>query len=147
MTDSPIPASKRTITVVDDDLEIVSLVRVILEQEGFNVRCAYSGKDLFASLEEQKPDLILLDIIMPQMDGLQVLRRLKEDPSMPFIPVILLSAKVLKEDVIRGYKMGAKYYITKPFTPTQVLEGVNLVLGGDQDPSVEILNKDQRDNV
>ncbi len=58
---------------------------------------------------------------------------------MPFIPVILLSAKVLDEDVLRGYKMGAKYYITKPFTPTQVLEGINLVLGEDQGRSVESL--------
>ncbi len=147
MTDSHFPASNRTIMVVDDHPDLVEILRITLESRGFNVRCAYSGLELFASLKEQIPDLIFLDIMMPKMDGLQVLRRLKEDPSMPFIPVILLSAKVLKEDVLRGYKMGADYYITKPFTPTQVLEGVNLVLGGDQDPSVEILNKDQRDNV
>ncbi|MEE8114883.1 MAG: response regulator, partial [Nitrososphaerales archaeon] len=74
-----------------------------------------------------------------QMDGLEVLTRLKEDPSMPFIPVILLSAKALDEDLLRGYKMGAEYYITKPFTPTQVLDGINLILGGDQGRSVESL--------
>jgi len=147
MTDSYFPASNRTIMVVDDHPDLVEILRITLESRGFNVRCAYSGLELFASLKEQIPDLIFLDIMMPKMDGLQVLRRLKEDSSMPFIPVILLSAKVLKEDVLRGYKMGAEYYITKPFTPTQVLEGVNLVLGGDQDQSVEILNKDQRDNV
>jgi len=77
---------------------------------------------------------------MPQMDGLQVLRRLKEDPSMLFIPVILLTDKAddedVDEDVMVGYKMGADYYITKPFTPTQVLEGVNLVLGEYQGQSV-----------
>ncbi len=140
MTDSPIPASKRTILVVDDSPDLVEIVRITLEGKGFNVRCAYSGKDLFASLKEQMPDLILLDIMMPKMDGLQVLRRLKEDPSMPFIPVILLSAKVLDEDLLRGYKMGAKYYITKPFTPTQVLDAINLVLGGDQDQSVGSLS-------
>ncbi len=133
MKDSPIPASNRTIMVVDDSPDLVEILRITLESKGFNVRCAYSGKDLFASLEEQKPDLILLDIIMPQMDGLQVLRRLKEDPSISFIPVILLTDKAddedVDEDVMVGYKMGADYYITKPFTPTQVLEGVNLVLG------------------
>ncbi len=128
MTDSPIPASNRTILVVDDNPDIVDILRIMLESNGFNVRCGYSGEDLFASLKEQMPDLILLDIMMPQMDGLQVLRRLKEDPSMPFIPVILLSAKVLDEDVLRGYKMGADYYITKPFTPTQVLDGIKAVL-------------------
>ncbi len=128
MTDSPIPASNRTILVVDDNPDIVDILRIMLESNGFNVRCGYSGEDLFASLKEQMPDLILLDIMMPKMDGLQVLRRLKEDPSMPFIPVILLSAKVLDEDVLRGYKMGADYYITKPFTPTQVLDGIKAVL-------------------
>ncbi|MEE8287869.1 MAG: response regulator, partial [Nitrosomonadaceae bacterium] len=100
MTDSPIPASNRTILVVDDNPDIVDILRIMLESNGFNVRCGYSGEDLFASLKEQMPDLILLDIMMPKMDGLQVLRRLKEDPSMPFIPVILLSAKVLDEDVL-----------------------------------------------
>ncbi len=140
MTDSHLPASKRTIMVVDDEQEIVKVVSIMLESKGFNVRCAYSGKDLFASLEEQKPDLILLDIIMPQMDGLQVLRRLKEDPSIPFIPVILLTEKAddedVDEDVMVGYKMGADYYLTKPFKLTQVLDGINLVLGGDQGRSV-----------
>ncbi len=129
MTDSPIPASNRTIMVVDDSPDLVEILRITLEWKGFNVRCAYSGKDLFASLEEQKPDLILLDIMMPKMDGLEVLTRLKGDPGTASIPVILLTAKVQYQDVIKGYKMGADYYITKPFTPTQVLEGVNLVLG------------------
>ena len=139
MTDSHFPASNRTIMVVDDNPDIVDILRITLESKGFNVRCAYSGKDLFAGLEELKPDLILLDIMMPKMDGLEVLTRIKEDPSMPFIPVILLSAKVLDEDLLRGYKMGAEYYITKPFTPTQVLDGINLILGGDQGRSVESL--------
>jgi len=139
MTDSHFLASNRTILVVDDSQDLVEILRITLEWKGFNVRCAYSGEELFASLKEQMPDLILLDIMMPKMDGLQVLRRLKEDPSMPFIPVILLSAKVLAEDIQRGHKMGAEYYITKPFTPTQVLNGINFVLGGDQGDSVESL--------
>jgi len=139
MKDSYSPASNRTILVVDDSPDLVEILRITLEWKGFNVRCAYSGEELFASLKVQKPDLILLDIMMPKMDGLQVLRRLKENPSMPFIPVILLSAKALDEDLLRGYKMGAKYYITKPFTPTQVLDAINLVLGGDQDHFVESL--------
>ncbi len=139
MTDSHFPASNRTIMVVDDNPDIVDILRITLESKGFNVRCAHSGLELFASLKEQMPDLILLDIMMPQMDGLEVLTRLKEDPSMSFIPVILLSAKALDEDLLRGYKMGAEYYITKPFTPTQVLDGINLILGGDQGRSVESL--------
>jgi CheY-like chemotaxis protein len=132
MADSHFPASNRTIMVVDDNPDLVDILRMMLESKGFNVRCASSGKELFAGLEELKPDLILLDIMMPQMDGLEVLTRLKEEPSTAFIPVILLTAKVHHEDIQRGYKMGAEYYITKPFTSTQVLDGINLILGGDQ---------------
>ncbi len=136
MTDSPIPASKRTIMVVDDYPDLVEIVRIALELKGFNVRCAYSGKHLFACLEELKPDLILLDIMMPQMDGLEVLTRLKGNPATASIPVILLTAKGESEDVIKGYERGADVYITKPFTSTEVLEAINLVLGGDQGQSV-----------
>ncbi len=76
MTDSHFPASKRTIMVVDDHPDIVEILRKMLELTGFNVRCAYNGLELFASLKEQIPDLILLDIMIPQMDGLEVLTRL-----------------------------------------------------------------------
>ena len=136
MTDSPIPASKRTIMVVDDNADLVEIVRLTLESKGFNVRCAYSGQELLDSLEKQKPDLILLDIMMPQMDGLEVLTRLKGDPGTASIPVILLTAKVQYEDVLGGYKTGADYYITKPFTSTQLMTGINLFLNGDQGRSV-----------
>ncbi len=136
MTDSHFSASNRTIMVVDDNPDIVDILRITLESNGFNVTCAYSGKDLFASLEEQKPDLIILDILMPLMDGLEVLTRLKEDPDTASIPVILLTSKVEYKDILIGYNMGANYYITKPFTSTQVLDGINLVLGEDQDQLV-----------
>jgi len=139
MTDSHLPASKRTIMVVDDNPDLVEIVRLTLESKGFNVRCAYNGQELFTGLEELKPDLIILDIMMPEMDGLKVLTRLKGDPGTASIPVILLTAKVQYEDVLGGYKMGADYYITKPFTSTQLMTGINLFLGGDQDPSVESL--------
>ncbi len=137
MTDSPIPASKRTIMVVDDNPDIVDILRIMLESKGFTVRCAYSGMDLFAGLEKLKPDLILLDIMMAQMDGLEVLRRLKENSDTTSIPVIFLTAKGQPEDVLKGYQKGAEYYITKPFTLTQVLDGINLILRGDQGHSVE----------
>ncbi len=137
MTDSHFPASKRTIMVVDDDAALVEILRIRLDSEGFNVRCGYSGKDLFAVLEELKPDLIILDIMMPQMDGLEVLTRHKGDPDTASIPAILLTAKVQYEEVLRGYKMGADYYITKPCTATQLLTGINTLLSRDQGDSVE----------
>ncbi len=139
MTDSYPSTSKRTIMVVDDHPDVVDILRITLELKGFNVRCAYSAKDLFAGLEELKPDLIILDIMMPEMDGLKVLTRLRENSDTVSIPVILLTALVQQENIIEGYKTGADYYITKPSTPTQVLEGINLMLGGDQGRSAKSL--------
>ncbi len=139
MTDPHLPASKRTIMVVDDNPDIVIIVTSILEAKGYVVQSASSGQEALSLLKGQKPDLIILDIMMPQMDGLEVLTRLKADQSTASIPVILLTAKIQENDIIAGYKAGAEYYITKPFTPTQVLEGINLILGRDQGRSVESL--------
>ncbi len=120
---------KRTIMVVDDNPDIVTIVKTILEVKGYVVQSAFSGQEVLKLLEGQKPDLIILDVMMPQMDGLEVLTRLKGDPGTASIPVILLTAKVQYEDVLGGYKMGADYYITKPFTSTQLINGINLLLG------------------
>ncbi len=132
MTDSQIPVSYKTILVVDDDPDIVTLVKTILEREGFGVQTAYNGLEVFSRLEEQKPDLIILDITMPHMGGLAVLMRLKETAETSSIPVIMLTAKVQYDDMIECYKLGADYYIFKPFTSTQLIKGINLILIGDQ---------------
>ena len=132
MTDLPIAASKKTIMVVDDNQDIVAVIKTILEVKGYALQFAYSGQEAFNLLGGQKPDLIILDILMPTIDGLEVLTRLKGDPDTASIPVILLTSKVEYKDVLIGYKTGAAYYITKPFTKGQLLEGINLVLGGDQ---------------
>jgi two-component system alkaline phosphatase synthesis response regulator PhoP len=121
--------NKRTIMVVDDNPDIVTIVKTILEVKGYVVQSAFSGQEVLNLLEQQKPDLIILDVMMPQMDGLEVLTRLKGDPGTASIPIILLTAKVQYEDVLGGYKMGADYYITKPFTSTQLINGINLLLG------------------
>lgn len=121
---------KKTIMVVDDNPDIVTIVKTILEGKGYSVQCAYSGTEVFTRLDEQRPDLIILDVMLPQMDGLEVLTRLKGNPDTSAIPVILLTAKVQYEDVLGGYKLGADYYITKPFTSTQLVNGINLLLGG-----------------
>jgi len=136
MTNSHLPGRKSTIMVVDDSPDLVEIVRLTLEGKGFNVRCAYSGKELLAALEKQKPDLIILDIMMPEMDGLEVLARLKSAPETSFIPVVLLTAMVRYENIIRGYRMEADYYITKPFTETQLMTGINLFLSGNKGHSV-----------
>ena len=121
--------TQRTIMVVDDNPDIITIVKTILEGKGYNVLSASSGKELLSLLNNQKPDLIILDIMMPEMDGLEVLGRLKGVTETASIPVILLTAKVQYEDVLGGYKLGADYYITKPFTSTQLVNGINLLLG------------------
>ncbi len=136
MTDPHFPASNRTIMVVDYNSDIVAIIKTILEVKGYALQFAYSGQEAFNLLGEQKPDLIILDILMPTIDGLEVLTRLKGDPDTASIPVILLTSKVEYKDVLIGYKMGANYYITKPFTKGQLLEGINLVLGEDQGQSI-----------
>ena len=121
--------TKKTIMVVDDNPDIITTVKTILEGRGFTVFSASSGPELLTLLPTQKADLIILDIMMPEMDGLEVLTRLKGKTETSTIPVILLTAKVQYEDVLGGYKLGADYYITKPFTSTQLVNGINLLLG------------------
>ncbi len=133
----PFPSGKKTIMLVDDDPELVAVVRTILEHNEFKVRCAYSGLQLFAALAEQKPDLIILDVMMPHIDGLEVLSRLKGVPGTSSIPVILLTALDQYEDIFAGYKMGADHYITKPFNSDTLVTAINRLLSGDQGRSVE----------
>jgi two-component system alkaline phosphatase synthesis response regulator PhoP len=121
--------TQRTIMVVDDSPDIITIVKTILEGKGYQVLSASSGQELLNLLTDRKPDLIILDIMMPEMDGLEVLGRLKAVTETASIPVILLTAKVQYEDVLGGYKLGADYYITKPFTSTQLVNGINLLLG------------------
>lgn len=121
--------TQRTIMVVDDNPDIITIVKTILEGKGYTVFSASSGQELLDMLKSQKPDLIILDIMMPEMDGLEVLTRLKAVTDTATVPVILLTAKVQYEDVLGGYKLGADYYITKPFTSTQLINGINLLLG------------------
>lgn len=114
--------------VVDDDADTVTILKAVLEAKGYEVISALSGEELFSRLEEKKPDLILLDIMMPKIDGLEALKRLRASPPTSVIPVILLTAKVQYGDVLGGYKQGADYYLTKPFTSSQLLNAINLLL-------------------
>ena len=125
-------AQKQTIVVVDDDPDLVTILKLILEHNGYNVICAYSGRQLFTALETKKPHLIILDVMMPHMHGFEVLTRLKNDPETRPIPVILVTAKIQFENILEGYKSGADYYIPKPFTKTQLMEGIHRVLNGEK---------------
>ena len=121
---------KNKIMLVDDNRDLVTVVKVTLENKGYSVQSAYNAKELFARLAEQKPDLIVLDVMMPQMDGLEVLKRLKSAQETSAIPVILLTAKFQYEDILNAYQLGADVYITKPFTSSQLLAEIRRVLSG-----------------
>ena len=125
------PMSAKTILVVDDSPTIVSILRDMLKSEGYRVRCAYSGEDALEHLTEETPDLIILDVLMPHMSGLELLSKIKMSPATVSIPVIMLTASGKNDDVLAGYKLGADYYITKPFKQTELLHGIERVLGGD----------------
>ena len=109
------------ILVCDDDREIVEAITIYLEKEGYSVIAAYNGKEALDTLRREQVQLIILDIMMPEMDGIEALLRLREYSS---IPVILLSAKSEDTDKINGLNVGADDYITKPFNPLELLARV-----------------------
>jgi len=120
---------KRKVLVVDDNIDSITILRSILETNGFAVRTAQSGRDALDLLAQEVPDVILLDVMMPEMSGLEVLERIKSNHETSRLPVILVTAKMQDEDVLTGYQFGADYYITKPCTAKQLLYGIGLVLG------------------
>jgi two-component system KDP operon response regulator KdpE len=117
--------NKPLILVVDDDPKILRLLRVELTAQGFQVLVAERGRDALDLVERQRPDLVILDIIMPGMDGLEVLRRLRESSG---VPVILLTAKGTDSDKIIGLELGADDYLAKPFNPEELTARVRAVL-------------------
>ena len=120
------------VLVVDDNEDNVKIMSLILLGKGFEVRTARDGKAALRSIEQELPDVVLLDIMMPDMDGIEVLDRIRANPQSASLPVILVTGKGQDDDVLAGYKYGADYYITKPFTARQLLHGIGLVLGGEQ---------------
>ena len=121
-----------TVLVVDDNQDNVEIIRSILLGQGFDVRVAGDGESALHAVREKAPDLILLDIMMPGINGLEVLARLKANPRTASLPVILVTARSEDEDVLAGYKSGAEYYLTKPFNRRQLLYAIGLVLGAEK---------------
>ena len=115
----------RRILVVDDEERMVRFIRLNLEQDGFRVTEAYRGSQAVDKLRSALPDLVLLDVMMPDMDGFEVLRIIREISS---IPVIMLTAKGEEDDRVRGLELGADDYVTKPFSPRELVSRVRAVL-------------------
>ncbi|MDD2372757.1 MAG: response regulator transcription factor [Syntrophomonadaceae bacterium] len=112
------------ILVVDDETYIVELVKFNLEKEGYRVIVAFDGIHALEMVREENPHLILLDIMLPSMDGLEVCRTLKQDPNYNTIPIIMLTAKGDEFDTVLGLEMGADDYIKKPFSPREMVARV-----------------------
>src|SRR4030066_1784925 len=123
MTDMAIKT--RRILVVDDEERMVRFIRLNLEHDGFRVTEAYKGSQAIDRLRSALPDLVLLDVMMPDMDGFEVLRVIRE---VSTVPVIMLTAKGEEEDRIRGLELGADDYIAKPFSPREMVSRVKAVL-------------------
>lgn len=121
--------STETILVIDDDTDILALLEMSLTSDGFKVITASDGLSGIKNAQTSQPDLILLDVMMPQMDGLEVIKRLKDDNETRAIPVLWLTAKTQTEDKLRGLEIGGDDYITKPFDLREVTARINAVLG------------------
>lgn len=118
------PTNKR-ILVVDDEERIVRFIRLNLEQDGFQVVEAFTGKQAMEKLRQSLPDLVLLDVMLPDLDGFEVLRMVRENHD---VPIIMLTAKTEEDDRVRGLELGADDYVTKPFSPRELVSRVRAVL-------------------
>lgn len=121
------PGKPKKILVVDDERHIVRLVQVNLERAGYQVVAAFDGKEALKKVSSEKPDLVVLDVMMPYMDGFQVLKQMKADAATKDIPVIMLTAKAQDADVFRGWASGVDMYLTKPFNPLELMTFVKRI--------------------
>jgi len=128
----------KTILVVDDEPRLVSLVEAYLSQEGFKVLSAGDGRDALFLARQAKPDLIVLDVMMPEMDGYEFMRLHRKERETP---IILLTAKVEADDRVLGLELGADDYVTKPFRPRELVARIRAVLrrAGQTQPSPQVL--------
>ena len=120
--------AKKKILAVDDERSIVRLVQVNLERAGYEVVVAYNGKEALERVASDPPDLIVLDVMMPYIDGTEVLRHLKQDPRTRNIPIIMLTARANDADIFEAYRSGADCYLTKPFHPGELISFVKRIL-------------------
>ncbi|KAA0256618.1 MAG: response regulator [Acidobacteria bacterium] len=123
------PERPPSILIVDDEDDVVGLLQLVFETNGFAARTASNGKAAVAMAYEDPPDVILLDVMMPEMDGWQVLKVLKGDDRTRHIPVAMLSARAERRDKMIGLQEGAEAYIAKPFSPAEVVREVQSLLG------------------
>jgi DNA-binding response OmpR family regulator len=120
----------KTILIADDEPNIVAALEFLLQRNGYEVRVAKNGDEALTMVEACKPDLVLLDIMMPQRSGYEVCKRIRERAEWRHIKVIMLSAKGRDAEVSKGLATGADLYVTKPFSTRELLGKINALLGG-----------------
>jgi len=122
------------VLVCDDERHIVRLIQVNLERQGYIVVTAFDGKEGLEKIRSEKPNLVVLDVMMPYMDGFEVLKTIRREPDTENLPVIMLTAKAQDKDVFEGYHYGADMYLTKPFNPMELVTFVKRIAQGQDDP-------------
>jgi two-component system, OmpR family, alkaline phosphatase synthesis response regulator PhoP len=127
----------KKILAVDDEKNIVRLIEVNLVREGYQVVTAGDGKEALEKVAIEQPDLVVLDVMMPYLDGFEVLHEMKKNPDTRDIPVIMLTAKAQDADVFNGYKSGADCYLTKPFNPKELNAFVKRILPSSDDDLID----------
>ncbi|MBZ0254494.1 response regulator [bacterium] len=120
--------NRKRILVVDDEEDILDLVEYNLAKNGYDVTCVASGEEAIETARKHSPDLILLDLMLPGVDGLEVCRRLKGDATAANVPIVMLTAKGEEADIVNGLELGADDYVTKPFSTRVLIARVNAVL-------------------
>ncbi len=121
-------SAHKKVLIVEDEQDILQLVKHYLEREGFRPITAISGLDALKKVKEEKPDLVVLDLMLPEMDGLEVCKRLRSMPSTAMLPILMLTAKAEESDTIVGLELGADDYVTKPFSPKALVARVKALL-------------------
>lgn len=135
--------SKEKILVVDDEEDILELVRYNLDREGYKVTCTTSGEEALKASASEPTDLIVLDLMLPGIDGLEVARRLKENSGTRDTPIVMLTAKGEEADIVTGLELGADDYITKPFSPRILIARIKAVIrrrSGAEEEESDVLN-------
>lgn len=119
---------KQRILIVEDEESLLKLESILLTSKGYQVQGVTNGQAALEAIEADPPDLVLLDIMLPEIDGFEVCQRIKQNEATKHIPVIMLTAKKSREDMSRGEKVGADWYITKPFKSAMVIETIQRFL-------------------
>jgi two-component system, OmpR family, alkaline phosphatase synthesis response regulator PhoP len=137
---SAVSMAVEKILVVDDEEDLLELIGYNLGKEGYRVTCVASGEEAIRETKQALPDLVLLDLLLPSVDGLDVCKAIKADPKTQHIPIIMLTAKSEEADVVTGLELGADDYLTKPFSPRVLLARIRAILRRkakptDEDPS------------